>query len=109
MVGKIRHRPGTLMTSDAPDADPPPSPIAVIGASAGGLQALRALFGALPATTGIAFVVVQHRIAGHDQLLADLIAKATRMPVGTADDGAAIRPVTAIQRGIHCRTQGAQP
>lgn len=92
MVAKFRHRPGTLMTSDAPDADPPPSPIAVIGASAGGLQALRALFGALPATTGIAFVVVQHRIAGHDQLLADLIAKATRMPVGTADDGAAIRP-----------------
>ena len=31
-----------------------------IGASAGGLEALEQLFAALPADTGMAFVVVQH-------------------------------------------------
>jgi two-component system CheB/CheR fusion protein len=79
------------MTTDAPDPDPPAVPIAVIGASAGGLEALRALFGALAPDTGIAFIVVQHRIAGHDQLLADLIARSTPMPVATATDGATLR------------------
>ena len=42
------------------------APISVgLGASAGGLEALRTFFGAMPAKTGLSFVVVVH--LGHAQ------------------------------------------
>src|SRR3712207_7928635 len=37
-----------------------PAFIVGIGASAGGIEALEALFGAMPADTGMAFVVITH-------------------------------------------------
>ena len=52
-----------------------------IGASAGGLGALRAFFEALPAETGMAFVVITHLHPEHESHLAELLQKSTRMPV----------------------------
>jgi two-component system CheB/CheR fusion protein len=51
-----------------------------LGASAGGLAALSAFFGALPAETGMAFVVVTHLHPEHESHLAELLQKHTRMP-----------------------------
>ncbi|MBZ5603732.1 MAG: PAS domain S-box protein [Acidobacteriia bacterium] len=58
-----------------------------IGASAGGLEALLELFGALPANTGIAFAVVQHLEPHHESQLAVILSRATQMPVVQAQEG----------------------
>jgi len=57
-----------------------------IGASAGGLEALKALFGAMPTATGLAFVVVVHLDPTHDSLMPELLAKVTGLRVGQARD-----------------------
>ncbi|MFW6067180.1 MAG: CheR family methyltransferase [Myxococcota bacterium] len=58
-----------------------------MGASAGGLQALREFLSVLPSDAGLAVVVVQHLRATHDSALADLLRSHTdmrRVPVKTA-------------------------
>ena len=52
-----------------------------IGASAGGLEALNKLFDALPADTGMAFVLVQHLDPTHKSMMVDLLASHTSMTV----------------------------
>ena len=56
-------------------------PIVGIGASAGGLEAFTQLLTHLPDDTGMAFVLVQHLDPSHPSQLANLLAKATTMPV----------------------------
>src|SRR5512133_3635143 len=51
-----------------------------IGASAGGLAALQNFFTALPADTGMAFVVVTHLHPEHESHMAELLQKNTSMP-----------------------------
>jgi len=62
-----------------------------IGASAGGLEALVELVGAVPAT-GMAFIVVQHLAPTHESLLPEILAKKTTMAVSAATAGAAVQP-----------------
>jgi len=59
-----------------------PFPIVAIGASAGGLEAISLLLGALPTDTGMAFVVVQHLSPTHESVLPDILTRATALPVG---------------------------
>ncbi|MCU0863389.1 MAG: ATP-binding protein [Planctomycetes bacterium] len=56
-------------------------PIVGIGASAGGLEAFTQLLLALPADTGMAFVLVQHLAPSHPSALAEILSRATAMPV----------------------------
>ncbi len=56
-------------------------PIVAIGASAGGLEALRQLFACLPADTDMAFVVIQHLDPERPSMLASVLAGDARMPV----------------------------
>ncbi len=67
-------------------------PIVGIGASAGGLEAFTQLLSHLPGTTGMAYVLVQHLAPTHVSLLADLLARATRMPVLQVQDQMAVEP-----------------
>jgi two-component system CheB/CheR fusion protein len=67
-------------------------PIAGIGASAGGLEALRNLFRSMPPHTGIGFVLVQHLDPTHESLMADLLTKYTPIPVVQVTDGMQIQP-----------------
>jgi two-component system CheB/CheR fusion protein len=64
-------------------------PVAVvgIGASAGGLKAITALLAAVPAVSGLAMVVIQHRMPNNERLMVDLLAKVTPLSVRTAEDG----------------------
>ncbi len=75
---------------------PPPSaqrfPVVGIGASAGGLAALRKLFEATESDTGMAYVVVMHLDPDHESHLSELLAKVTAMDVVTAIDGMAVVP-----------------
>lgn len=65
-----------------------------IGASAGGLQAFRAFFGAIPPDTGMAFVLVQHLDPDHPSALAEIVGEYTAMPVVKAADGTVAAPNT---------------
>src|SRR6059058_6501750 len=56
-------------------------PIVGSGGSAGGFEAARELLRHLPARTGMAFVIVQHLDPHHGSRLANLLGKATSMPV----------------------------
>ncbi|MBW8814379.1 MAG: PAS domain-containing protein [Caulobacterales bacterium] len=69
-----------------------PFPIVGVGASAGGVEALEALFRSVPPNPGCAFVVVTH--LGHDRrsLLPEIIARYTDMDVRVAEDGAELGP-----------------
>jgi two-component system CheB/CheR fusion protein len=58
-----------------------------LGASAGGLSAFKTFFENIPATSGMAFVLVQHLAPDHKSMLADILGKATTMPVSEAEDG----------------------
>jgi two-component system CheB/CheR fusion protein len=61
-------------------------PIVGVGASAGGLEALEALFSDMPAKSGMAFVVVTHQHPGHLSMLPELLSKITAVPVTEAKD-----------------------
>jgi len=63
-----------------------------IGASAGGVEALEAFFRAVPADSGMGFVVVTHLPPDRDSLLAEIIGRACHAPVVNARDG---QPVEA--------------
>jgi two-component system CheB/CheR fusion protein len=52
-----------------------------IGASAGGIEALREFFGAVPADLGLAYVVIVHLAPDHSSELASIIGRRTKMPV----------------------------
>src|SRR6478609_10675122 len=67
-------------------------PIVGVGASAGGLEAFRSLLQALPAKTGMAFVLVQHLDPEHESLLTRLLSHATRMPVTEVVEGVSVEP-----------------
>jgi two-component system CheB/CheR fusion protein len=56
-------------------------PIAGVGASAGGLEALMHLLKHLPDEPGLPIVVVQHLSPHHKSLLREILQEATRMPV----------------------------
>ncbi|MCB9729273.1 MAG: PAS domain-containing protein [Deltaproteobacteria bacterium] len=58
-----------------------------IGASAGGLPALRSLFEAMSAPCGMTFIVVTHLSPDHESYLAEILAPHTELTVETATDG----------------------
>ena len=66
---------------------PYPSFVVGIGGSAGGLNAYKAFFDALPANTGMAFAVISHiHPAAHSQL-AEILSRHTQMTVALAASG----------------------
>jgi two-component system CheB/CheR fusion protein len=71
-----------------------PCPVAGVGASAGGLEALQGLFEHVPADLGVAFVVIQHRTADRTSVMRSLIEKHTRLAVKDIEDGMKIEPGT---------------
>jgi two-component system, chemotaxis family, CheB/CheR fusion protein len=58
-----------------------------IGASAGGVEALEAFFKAMPSENRMAFVVVTHLDPNRESMLAEILGRATAMPVVEAHDG----------------------
>ncbi len=70
----------------------PPFWIVGVGASAGGLEAFTQLLRALPADTGMAFVLVQHLAPTRESALAEILSRATSMTVTEATEGAEVEP-----------------
>ena len=67
-------------------------PVVAVGASAGGLAAFTELLKALPAKSGMAFVLIQHLEPKHESALTALLSKTTSMPVVEVSDGMAVEP-----------------
>ena len=65
-------------------------PVVAVGASAGGLAAFTDLLKALPAKSGMAYVLIQHLEPNHESALSTLLGKATAMPVIEVTDGLAV-------------------
>lgn len=63
-----------------------------IGASAGGFDAFRSFFSAMPADSGMAFIIVSHMSSDHKSLLCDLLRNFTSIPLFEAQDGMKVEP-----------------
>ncbi|EMI17405.1 signal transduction histidine kinase with CheB and CheR activity [Rhodopirellula maiorica SM1] len=63
-----------------------------IGASAGGLEALEAFFQEMPASSGMAFVVIQHLSPDFKSHMGELISRKTGIPVLEVEDGVRVSP-----------------
>ncbi|WP_324677995.1 CheR family methyltransferase [Hymenobacter sp. GOD-10R] len=66
-------------------------PIVTLGGSAGVISALESFFKALPANSGLAFVVVTHQLPSQDGELVKLLQSFTSLPVVQATDGIMVR------------------
>jgi two-component system CheB/CheR fusion protein len=86
--------PSDASVEQAPDspAETVDFPVVGIGASAGGLDACRALLDALPPHPGMAFILVQHLDPTHGSMMAALLATHTSMTVCQAVDGTLVAP-----------------
>ncbi len=94
-------------------------PIVGIGASAGGLEALREMLAPANLPTGLAFVVVQHLDPNHESMLAQLLDRNTVLEVLQSAGGERIVPDTvyiippgrglAIRDGVLELTDFEQP
>ncbi|UOM35334.1 CheR family methyltransferase [Acuticoccus sp. I52.16.1] len=80
----------------APGCDLGMVPVVAVGASAGGLDALRELVGAIPAEDAACYVVIQHLDPTHKSLLTELLARSTTRPVHVVEDGTRPRPGTVV-------------
>lgn len=78
------------------DPEPPPRgasfPIIGLGASAGGLQALKDFFIHMPADSGMAFVVIMHLSPKHESHAASLLQATTEMPVTQVTESVKVLP-----------------
>jgi two-component system CheB/CheR fusion protein len=81
-----------------------------IGASAGGLDACSRLVDALPADSGMAFILVQHLDPTHESMMAGLLSEHTTMPVSQAIDGMRLAPdnLYVIPPGTYLSVSGGR-
>jgi two-component system CheB/CheR fusion protein len=68
------------------------SPVEGMVASAGGLDAFKRFFQAMPLDSGMAFLLVPHLDPRHESLMVGLLAKYSVMPVSEAVEGVRIEP-----------------
>ena len=108
MIGSAPRSPGLPATgkefvkNGKPKNDKRPTPETIpatkeptvvgIGASAGGLTALKHLFEHLPPDSGLAFVVVVHLSPEHKSYLTDLLQPTVRFPVQQVTENTLLEP-----------------
>ena len=86
-------------------------PVVALGASAGGLDAFKKFFDALPANSGMAFVLIQHLDPTHESMMVDLLTGHTPMRVLQAADGMQLERdhVYLIPPGAYLAIEGRHP
>ncbi|MDF3068544.1 MAG: torS [Polyangiaceae bacterium] len=93
--GQVRPEPDVGLLPQPVDREPPPRlafPVVGVGASAGGLEAFTALFDAMPAESGMAFVLVQHLPPDRESMVAEILQRHTAMRVSEVKDGVQVEP-----------------
>jgi two-component system CheB/CheR fusion protein len=76
--GAARSRPGFLVVG--------------VGASAGGLEACKSFVAAIPADSGMAFIIVQHLDPTHESMMVELLASHTTLAVSLAAHDVPVEP-----------------
>src|SRR5688572_3414415 len=66
--------------------------VVAIGASAGGMEAIREVLKNLPVDTGFAYVYIQHLNPDQDSKLDEILSRVTKMPVQEAKNNMALKP-----------------
>ena len=66
-------------------------PVVGIGASAGGLEALKAFFSGVPEESGMGYLVLVHLAPAQPSLMTELLQRVANIPVKTAEDGEPVR------------------
>ncbi len=75
-----------------PASSAPSFAVVGVGASAGGLEALEALFNNMPPDTGMAFVVIQHLSPDFKSLMDELLSRHTTIAIHRVEDGMVVEP-----------------
>jgi two-component system, chemotaxis family, CheB/CheR fusion protein len=79
-----------------PEPSPPDSPsrlfVVGLGASAGGIKALKEFFASVPPATGVAYAVILHLSPDHDSRLAEVLQTTAPMPVSQVTTSTPISP-----------------
>jgi two-component system, chemotaxis family, protein-glutamate methylesterase/glutaminase len=75
------------LVDQQPEPEPPKRDVVVIGASMGGVEALKRLLGCLPADLPASLFIVLHTADHEPGLLARVLGRASRLPVETAEEG----------------------
>src|SRR2546428_9717655 len=98
-AGRVPRTPTASSDSEpvsaGPELHPQPAlsfPVVCVGASAGGLEAFTQLLSTVPTDTGMAFVLVTHLSPTHASHLAEILSRATRMPVNEVKDEPQVQP-----------------
>jgi two-component system, chemotaxis family, CheB/CheR fusion protein len=76
----------------ATESQPPEFLTVGIGASAGGIKALKEFFAAMPADSGMAFAVILHLAPEHESLLPAVLQTNTAMPVRQVTETVKVEP-----------------
>jgi two-component system CheB/CheR fusion protein len=82
----------TGAANDAGQDRSPPCPVVGIGASAGGIDALKKFLPAVDPQSGIAFVLVQHLDPTHESILTEILAPMSPVPVVRIQEGTEVAP-----------------
>lgn len=80
------------MSETSSNGGDPARAVVAVGASAGGVEALRGLVGGLPADFPAAVIVVLHISAGGTSVLPRILDRAGPLPAAAAEDGETLRP-----------------
>jgi two-component system CheB/CheR fusion protein len=93
--GQLPHT-QTSLDTDTPtpslDAGLQVCPVVGVGASARGLEAFKALLHAVPPSSGLAFVLIQHLDPDHESMMVELLSRTTGMKVLQITDGMPVQP-----------------
>ena len=82
---------GTAALPEPPSTDAP-ALVVGLGASAGGIAALTEFFAQVPADAPFAYVVILHLSPDHESKLAEVLQRATALPVAQVRDTVTLRP-----------------
>ena len=69
-------------------------PVIGVGASAGGLEAFKKLVKAVPAKSGMAYILVQHLHPEHNSILPEILQRVSKIPVQEVSDNITVKPNT---------------
>ena len=74
-----------------------------LGASAGGVQALRNFFSHVPADTNMAYVVILHLSPDHDSQLAEVLQSTSLLPVTKVERRTRVKPDSTPEGSNRCK------
>src|SRR5680860_162068 len=67
-------------------------PLVGVGASAGGIDSFQKFLAAVPANSGMAYILVQHLSPSHESILPEILSRTTGIPVREITDGCQVDP-----------------